>query len=90
MENTIFKSVYILYDWVILLYRRNWYKIVNQLTLIKKIFFLLFRAVPAAHGGSQARGQIRATAANLHHSYSNTVSEPPLRTTPQLIAMPDP
>ena len=31
---------------------------------------LLFRATPAAHGGSQARGRIRATAASLHHSHS--------------------
>ena len=31
-------------------------------------FFLLFRATPAAYGGSQARGPIRNTAAGLHHS----------------------
>ena len=30
--------------------------------------FVLFRAAPAAHGGSQARGLIRAVAAGLHHS----------------------
>ena len=30
--------------------------------------FLLFRAAPGAHGGSQARGPIRAPAAGLHHS----------------------
>ena len=30
--------------------------------------FLLFRATPAAYGSSQARGQIGATAAHLHHS----------------------
>ena len=29
-----------------------------------------------AYGGSQARGGIRATAAGLYHSYSNTRSEP--------------
>ena len=40
------------------------------------IFF--FRAVPQAHGGSQARGQIEAVAASLHHSHSNTRSEPHL------------
>ena len=28
----------------------------------------LFRATPTAHGGSQARGAIRALAAGLHHS----------------------
>ena len=33
--------------------------------------FLLFRATPVAYGGSQARGRIRATAADLRHSHSN-------------------
>ena len=41
-------------------------------------FFLLFRAVLAAHGGSQARGQTGATAAGLHHSHSNMDSKPHL------------
>ena len=40
------------------------------------IFILLFRAVPVAYGGSQARALIRATAAGLHHSHSNAGSEP--------------
>ena len=31
-------------------------------------FFFFFRATPAAYGGFQARGQVRATAAGLHHS----------------------
>ena len=53
-------------------------------------FFLLFGAAPAAHGGSQARGLIGAPAASLHHSHSNVGSEPHLRATPQLMAMPDP
>ena len=44
------------------------------------IFFIL-RAAPVAHGNSQARGQIRATAAGLCHSHSNTGSEPPLKPT---------
>ena len=35
------------------------------------LFFLLFRSVPMAYGGSQARGRIGATAASLHHSHSN-------------------
>uniref|UniRef100_A0A8D2BNR0 Heparan-alpha-glucosaminide N-acetyltransferase n=1 Tax=Sus scrofa TaxID=9823 RepID=A0A8D2BNR0_PIG len=39
---------------------------------------LLFRATPATYGSSQARGQIRAAAAGLHHSHSNTGSEPDL------------
>ena len=50
---------------------------------------LFFRAVPAAYEGSQARGQITATAASLHHSHSNKGSEPCLQPTPQLTAMPD-
>ena len=43
-----------------------------------------------AHGGSQAGGQIRATAASLLHSHSNTGSEPHLQATPQLRATPGP
>ena len=53
-------------------------------------FFIFLRATVAAHGSSQARGQIRAAAAGLPHSHSDTVSEPPLRFTPQLTATPDP
>ena len=36
-------------------------------------FFLLFWATPIAYGGSQARGQIRATAAGLCHSDTRSV-----------------
>ena len=46
------------------------------------IFFSFLGATPAAYGGSQARGRIRATAAGLHHSHSNTGSEPHLQPTP--------
>ena len=49
-----------------------------------------FKATHAAHGGSQDRGLIEATAAGLHHNHSNAGSEPCLRPTPQLQAMPDP
>ena len=45
---------------------------------------------PPHYGSSQARGQIRALAAGLHHSHSNAESEPHLRSTPQLTATPDP
>ena len=45
-------------------------------------FFCLFRATPAAYGDSQARGQIGAVAAGLHHSHSNAGSDPPLHPTP--------
>ena len=48
--------------------------------------FCLLRPVPMAYGGSQARGRMGATAAGLHHSHSNTESEPRLRPTPQLTA----
>ena len=56
------------------------------------LLFYFFRGTPApyAYGGSQARSQIRAVAAGLHHSHSNTRSEPHLQSTPQLTAMPDP
>ena len=43
--------------------------------------------VPTAFGASQARGSITATAAGLHQSHSNTVSELNLQPTPQLRAM---
>ena len=49
-------------------------------------FFLLFRSAPAACGSSQAKGQIRATAAGLYHSHSNSGFEPHLQPTPQLKA----
>ena len=53
-------------------------------------FFLPFRVTPSAYGGSQARGQIRAAPAGLHHSHSSTRPEPRLRPTSQLTATPDP
>ena len=37
--------------------------------------FCLFRAAPAAYGGSQARGLVGAVAAGLHHSHSNAGSQ---------------
>ena len=40
--------------------------------------FMLLRAAFAAYGGSQARGQVGATAAGLCHSHSNARSEPRL------------
>ena len=62
-------------------------------------------AAPAAYGGSQARGRIRAVAAglhrstatrdpsricDLHHNHRCAGSEPHLQSTPQLTATPDP
>ena len=49
-------------------------------------FFPFLRATPVAYESSQARVQIRAAAGGLHHSHSNTGSEPCLRPTPQLTA----
>ena len=54
------------------------------------IFFAISWAAPVAYGGSQARGPIGAVAAGLGQSHSNAGSEPRLRPTPQLTAMPDP
>ena len=45
-----------------------------QKTILSFFFFGLFRATLAAHGGSQTRGVIRATAASLYHSHSNAGS----------------
>ena len=52
--------------------------------------FGLFRAAPAAYGGSQAKDRIRAVAVGLHHSHSNEGWEPRLSPTPQLMATPEP
>jgi len=52
--------------------------------------FLLFMAALAAHGSSQARLLIGATAASLHHSHSNARSKPRLQPMPQLTATLDP
>ena len=52
--------------------------------------FFLFRAAPAAYGGSQVRDWTRAIAASLHHSYSNAGSKPRLWPTPQLTTMLEP
>ena len=37
-------------------------------------YFLFFSAASTAYGGSQARGQIGAIAAGIHHSHGNTRS----------------
>ena len=55
-------------------------------------FFCLFAiswAAPVAYGDSQARGRMGAVAASLRQSHSNSGSEPHLRPTLQLTAMPD-
>ena len=40
-------------------------------------FFFFLRAAPVAYGRSQARSQIGAAAASLHHSHNNMGSELP-------------
>jgi len=54
------------------------------------VFLPFLGPLPRHMGGSQARGLIGAIAASLHQSHSNKGSEPHLRPTPQLTAMPDP
>ena len=53
-------------------------------------FFCIFRAASMAYGCSQARGQIGAVAAGLHHSHSNKGSKPCLQPIPQLTVTLDP
>ena len=53
------------------------------------LFVVFFRATPEVYGSSQARGSIGAAAAGLHHSHSNTRSEPCLQPTLQREAAPD-
>ena len=48
----------------------------SRMTL--RFFFFFLRAAPAAYGGSQVGAPIRAVATGLHHSHSNTGSEPHL------------
>ena len=52
--------------------------------------YCLFRAMPMAYGGSQARGQIGAIADSLRQNHSHVRPEPRLRPAPQLTATPDP
>ena len=42
------------------------------------VCFFFFRPTFEVDGGSKVRGRIRATAAGLHHSHSNSESEPHL------------
>ena len=58
--------------------------------LFSFLFFSFSRAAPSAYGGSQARGRVGAVATSLHHSHSNTGSEPRLQPTPELTATTDP
>ena len=46
--------------------------------LSSSFFFFFCRAIPVAYRGSQARGQIKAAAADLCHSHRIAGSEPHL------------
>ena len=61
----------------------------SQMILFFVLFFVFFRAVPMAYGGSQARDRSGAAAAGLHHSHSSVGSGPCLSPTPQPMAMPN-
>ena len=62
----------------------------NHYTLFFFFFFGLFRAIPKAYGGSQARSLIRAITASLHHSHDKVWSKLCLWPTAQFTATPDP
>ena len=57
--------------------------------VISHFFPFLGGAIPTAYGDSQVRAQVGAVATGLHHSHSNTGSEPCLQLIPQLMAMPE-
>ena len=61
-----------------------------RIMLFLFFIFVFSRAAPTAYGHSQGRGLIGAVDAGLHQSHSNSGCEPPLKPTPQLMAMPDP
>ena len=50
------------------------------------VFLPFLGLLPAAHGGSQARGPIGAVATGLHRSHNNAGSKSSLQPTPQLTA----
>ena len=51
------------------------YSLKNTLNTAFGLFVCFARATLTVYGGSQAKGQIRAVAAGLHHSYSNARSK---------------
>ena len=67
----------------------QFFAVVGVVNLFFPLFFLLFRAIPAAYGSFQARGEIRGPSAGLSHSHSNNGSKLHLRLLPQLVATPD-
>ena len=53
----------------------DWVRVSLLFSFLFLFSFFLFRDEPVVYGSSQARGQIKAVAAGLHHSHSNTRSE---------------
>ena len=85
--------IYFLYSSVYMLMPSSNFIMVFLYMYVCMYVFCLFATswvAPAAYGGSQARGRVRAVVISLHQSHSNTGSEPRLQPTPQLTAMPDP
>ena len=59
----------------------------NPPKFVAVVVVVIFRA---AYGSSRASSQIRISAASLHHSLSNAISEPHLQPTAQFTATLDP
>ena len=76
-------ALFILSAWTL-----SWYGIFSCLFYLFTYLFLLFRAVPAAYGSSQAKSHIGP--ADAGHSHSNMEYKLCLWPTPQLRAMQDP
>jgi len=74
-ESTVSKEMELKVSKGHLLHQRS-----TKLTLF--IYFLLFRAVPAAYGGSQARGPIRAVAADLPQAQERRIQVASVTCTP--------
>ena len=66
-----------------------WFLCCEKVFYLLIYLFWLFRAAPAAYGGSQVRGLIGAVAIGLCHIHSNARSKPCLRPTQRFMEMPD-
>ena len=74
----LFLDFFVFNRWVCLIFCQS-YTVFLCFLFCLFVCFLLYRATPAAYGSSQARSQMGATAASLHHSYSNARFEPCLQ-----------
>ena len=76
-EKSILKGTYSSYSFIIYLYIGLVFLFFFfGFRLCFGLLFAYFRATTAANGSSQARGQIGAAVAGLHHSHSNAISVP--------------